>query len=225
MAAAPLLVPLITTAASIGFSSYQSSQQARAQQLQYDQQRALAEAQAAAELGYQEELVDDNERQMQENEARAIQHYNFQNLSEDLRLLQLKSIMTEDSTDLHRQGLQARGRAAAAASTAGATGQSVELVLKDIRAQEGQQRSKLEHQFELEQQGSAQRRRGFGIELEQNRSAVQPYIPGPIFQNQPIAPSVSPSGAAALGGLQAGLNAGSTFGLEYWRSSRNLGAS
>ncbi len=218
---AQIAVPLALTAASMAFSAFQGSQQAAAQQSAYDYQVQQAETQANAQRQYQEDLVDDNERQRQENEARAIQHYHFQNLSEDLRLQQIREILAEDTTELRKQGIRARGQMAAAQATRGQVGQSAELVLADIRAQEAAQRVRLERQYEAEQIGSFQRQRGFDIELEQNRAAVQPFIPAPITVNQPIAPNVSPAGGAATGALSAGLASASSFLLPTLQSFQN----
>lgn len=215
---AAIAIPLALGAASIAFSAFQGHQQARAQQSAYDYQVQQAEAQATAERQYQQELVDDNERQRQENEARAIAHFNYQNLTEDQRLQQLKEILAEDTTELRKRGLRARGQVQAVQSTRGSTGQSAELVLMDIRAQEGSQRAQLEQQFEFEHQGSATRRRGFAIELEQNKAAVQPFIPGPIHVNRPMAPTLSPAGGAAIGAIGGALNAVPTFAIPTLRA-------
>lgn len=218
---AQVAIPIAFAAASIGFSAFQGHQQASAQQRAYDYQVQQAETQAAAQRQYQEDLVDDNERQRQENEARAIRHYHFQNLSEDLRLQQIREILAEDTTELRKQGLRARGQMAAVQATRGSVGQSAELVLADIRAQEAAQRVRLERQYEAEQIGSFQRQRGFEIELEQNRAAVQPFIPAPITVNRPMAPNVSPMGGAIMSAIPAALNAGMTFGLPTLQSFQN----
>ena len=211
-------VPLAIAAVQIGFSAYQGSQQAAAQQASYQAQTAQALAQATAEQQYQEELVGENERLMQENEARAIRHFQFQNLTEDQRLQQIRENLTNQSVDLRAEGLRARGQAAAERATAGAAGQSVDLVLADIRAQEGRQRAMLDYQFELEGQGANQRRRGFALELEQNRTAVQPYVPPPIHVQTPIQPPIGAVGGGLLGGIGGALNAATSIGLPTLRS-------
>lgn len=223
---AAIAVPIGIAAASIGFSAFTGHQQASAAQASYSYQTQQAETQATAERTYQQQLVDDNERQRQENESRAIAHFNYQNLTEDLRLQQLREILGGETTELRRRGLAARGQAKAFQDTQGSVGQSAELVLMDIRAQEANQRVQLEEQYRLEQQGSFQRRQGFEIERDQNIAAIQPFIPGPIHMNRPIAPNLSPAGGALIGGAGAALNAATSIGIPTFQAYQNpLGSS
>lgn len=219
-----LIIPLATlaiSAAATGYSIYSGMQQGKAAQSAYDQQVQTAQQQATAEQDYQEALVADNELQQQENESRAIRHFNYQNLSEDLRLQQIREILAEDTTDLRRQGLRARGHEEAAQSTRGTTGQSAELVLQDIRAQEAAQRVRLEQQYTYEQQGASQRKQGFAIELDQNKAAIPNYIPGPIHVNRPIAPNLSPLQQGLMSGLGTGLSAVGQYGLPTLQAYLN----
>lgn len=200
-----------TTAASMAFTAYSSYTSSQAAHAQHAHQVHQAEQQAAAQRSYQQKLIEDRERQMQENEARAIKHYNYQNLSEDLRIQQLREILAEDTNQLRVEGLRARGQAGAEQASRGATGQSAELVLQDIRAKEAQQRVRLGQQFEMEVEGADQRRRGFELEREQNIAAIQPFIPEPITVNRPIRPNVSPIQSALMGGLREGLRQGNNI--------------
>lgn len=218
MAALPPLIPLLATSAlSIGFSVYQGVQQASAAQRAYDHQTAQASVEHQAAVEHQQALVEDREEQIAENEVRAVQHRRYQGLTEDMRLQQLREDLAQDTTELRKEGLRARGQVAARQASAGSVGQSAELVLADVRAQEAAQRSLMEGDFRQQQEAKALREAGFDIELSSNRRAIRPLIPAPITLNQPLAPNVSPFQAGVMSAVGESLQIGNRFAQHFFQ--------
>lgn len=154
--------------------------------------------QAKAQENYQKQLMDERQQQIEENYRRTIEAYNLKSQGELAKLGETEQASRAKEFEVRREALRQQAKSLSAASSMGASGQSLYVGLLDSLAQAGFDISALGVNLGLKERQTERNLKGFQIEARNRAASIQPYSPSPVY---------SPSGVGAALTI-----AGSTLG-------------
>lgn len=138
-----------------------------------------------------------------ENRRRATHDYLRQVELEQRTQLQETDAIHEQSQDIARQAVGAKGQAVASAAERGVDGNSVDTVLADYDFQQNQEVGRLRLNQDMKDQQHGENIAGAQDEYDYRVASVKPYVPrpqAPVDYFGPIFGALSSTASAAMGG-------------------------
>lgn len=173
-----------TTAAGAGGSMFTASQMMYASMAiaaaTTAAQYASQQQQASAQSQYQQQMADENAKQMEQNAKLARESYYLSTARLDQQDMQKDAAHSQDMLANQIAGAKARATARVSAGEAGVSGLSVDSLVADFHRQEAMYRSSAENNRENERAQVQMEKQGLRAQADGRIQSVRPYVRDPI---------------------------------------------
>ena len=144
-----------------------------------------------AEKGYQQNLVDQNRKQIEDNRKVATQEYLNKVRHENLAAHQEDEAIVEQGFDMAKQRRAAEASARVSAAEGGVGGKSLDHLLLDFHRQESFAMGRIRANQQMNQLQRNEKIRNYGVEYQARANSISYYQPAPIRKPDYVGPALN----------------------------------